>query len=403
MLILWSLLVTETFQVMPRIANIEPYKDPNRVKPWRVDVPASISPTGKRQRFYFETKQRALNFCEEQRIRLKNFGVTGLEIIKPAQLEQAANAFQLLEPYDVTLNEVVNEWISRRRASEASIPFEAAMDAFMEWGKRSPSYTRSIRQTRNRLESLHGRLLNTITPADLTLAMDAMPGSVRNFTIRILGGLFNFGIKRCYCADNPCKKLDLFRREAVEIQIHTPTEVSAILSAAENHDPELVPFLAVSFFCGVRRSEALRLDWSSVDLYENFVKLPAAITKTKQGRHIEISENCKAWLSSHMLDAGRVTPCTPDILRKRVVALKEVHQVTTIKHGSRHCFASYWLSMHGNINQLCQFLGHDDPETTFKHYAKAATKRDAEKFWAVMPKTAKARNVVSFQRQEATA
>ena len=72
-----------------------------------------------------------------------------------------------------------------------------------------------------------------------------------------------------------------------------------------------------------------------------------------------------------------------------------------VKHGARHSFASYWLAQHGDINQLCRFLGHDDPETTFKHYAKAATKREAEKFWAILPKAGKAKNVVAFRRASA--
>jgi integrase len=314
------------------------------------------------------------------------------------QLGQAVLAFDALAPYRVTLNDVVSDWITRRQAAEASILFETAMDAFLERGERSPSYARSIRQTRNRLQSLHGKLLNTITPEDLTLAMDGMPGSVRNFTIRILGGLFNFGVKRGYCRENPCRRLDLSHADAVEIEIYPPSEVAAILRAAEKHDPQLVPFLAVSFFCGLRRAEALRLDWSAVDLHENFVKLPAAITKGRRSRHIDVSGNCKAWLAPFVSESGRVTSLTPDVLRKRLATLRGVHRVRTIKHGARHCFASYWLAQYGDINQLCRFLGHDDPETTFKHYAKAATKRAAEKFWAIMPKTTAAKNVIAFRK-----
>jgi integrase/recombinase XerD len=130
--------------------------------------------------------------------------------------------------------------------------------------------------------------------------MDGMPPSVRNFTIRILGGLFNFGAKRGFTGDNPVRRLDLSQREPTEIQLHTVEEVGRIMAAAENYAAGLVPFLAISFFAGVRRAEALRLDWSAIDLHENFVKLPAAITKTKQGRHIEISENCRAWLAPYV-------------------------------------------------------------------------------------------------------
>jgi integrase len=101
------------------------------------------------------------------------------------------------------------------------------------------------------------------------------------------------------------------------------------------------------------------------------------------------------------MDRGAVVPFTTDVLRKRLAALKKVHKIPTIKHGARHSFASFWLAGHKDINQLCLFLGHDDPETTFRHYAKAATKREAEKFWSIMPKPITAKNVVAFRRKNA--
>ena len=199
----------------------------------------------------------------------------GVGILRPSQQEAAANAFAALEPYGVSLDAVVADWISRRKASEASISYEAAMDAFLEYRRHSTSHARSIRQTRNRLVALHGQLLTEITPEMLTRAVDGMTPSVRNFTLRILGALFNFGIRRGYCAENPVRRLDRAQREPTEIQIYSVQEVESILAAAQEHAPELVPFLVISFFCGLRRAEALRLDWSAVDLVENFVKLPA--------------------------------------------------------------------------------------------------------------------------------
>jgi integrase len=335
---------------------------------------------------------------EGQRIRLANFGVQGASILPPAQQEQAASAFGLLGPYNVSLDEVVRDWVDRRKAAEMSIPYEAAMDGFMEYRKRSASYTRSIRQTRNRLTGLHGKRLNEITPEALTRAMDGMPPSVRNFTIRILGGLFNFGIKRGFCADNPLRRLDLSQRDPFEIQLYSVEEAGAIMAAAEKYAAGLVPFLAVSFFCGVRRAEALRLDWSAIDLHENFVRLPSAITKTRQVRHIDISENCRRWLVPYA-GSGRIFPFSGEVLRDRLADLQEKHGVPTIKHGARHSFASYWLALHGDIDKLCRFLGHDDPGTTFRHYAKAATKREAERFWTIAPKTAP--KVVAFRGEGA--
>jgi len=355
---------------MPRRASIKPVQASWAGKrQWKVELPASIASNGRRKRQFFA----------------KNFGTAGISSLSVFQLSQAAEAFSILAKHRVTLPEVVSDWVARRTASEASVPFESAMDGFLEWGRRSPSYGRSIRQTRNRLIQLHGKLLNTITPADIALATSQMRDSVRNFTVRILGGVFNWGIKRDYCSHNPTKKLDLAKREAVEIEIYSPAEVSAILKVAQANDPELLPFLAISFFCGIRRSETLRLDWSSIELSEKFIRLPAAITKTRQSRHIQISPNCQAFLEPFAKANGPLTPVTSEALRKRLAALAAVHGIGTIKHGARHCFASYWLAKNGDINQLCRFLGHDDPATTFKHYAKAATKRDAQKFFAIVP------------------
>ena len=352
---------------------------------WSVNLPAKVSQNGKRTRHFFETKQAALNYCDEQRIRLVNFGVQGSTLLSPGQVDQAANALELLKPHGVSLNEVVQEWLSRKQAAEASVTFEAAMDTFKDFRKRSDSYTRSIRQTKCRLTGLHGKLLNQITPEDLTRAMDGMTPSVHNFTIRILGGLFNYGMKRNLCASNPTKKLDLAQQTREEIEIYTPQQSAKILRVAEKEDPQMVPFLALSFFAGIRLSEMQRLDWSAVDLKENFVRLPASITKTKQTRHIDISANLGEWLTPHKKRSGSVVPCSPDVLRNRMETLRSHHKIPTIKHGPRHCFASYWLAQHGDINQLCRSLGHDDPKTTFRHYAKAATKREAAKFFAIMP------------------
>jgi hypothetical protein len=52
--------------------------------------------------------------------------------------------------------------------------------------------------------------------------------------------------------------LTFSQRDPFEIQLYTVGEIAAIMAAAEKNAPGLVPFLAVSFFCGIRRAEAMR-------------------------------------------------------------------------------------------------------------------------------------------------
>src|SRR5476651_2521011 len=109
---------------MPKIANMVPVKSQwAGARQWKIDLPASISPSGKRQRFFFETKQDALNFSEEQRTRLGNFGTAGITGLSPSELEQAAMAFAAIKPYSVSLNEVVKDWVARRAARDTTVTF----------------------------------------------------------------------------------------------------------------------------------------------------------------------------------------------------------------------------------------------------------------------------------------
>ena len=92
---------------MPKRPTLKPIHVPGREKPWKIDLPASLSSTGQRARYFFESKQDAINFAEEHKIRLKNYGTAGISSLSPSQLEQAARAFAALEPHGVTLNELV--------------------------------------------------------------------------------------------------------------------------------------------------------------------------------------------------------------------------------------------------------------------------------------------------------
>src|SRR6476646_7862002 len=104
---------------MPKRSQLKPHKDANRRTPWRVDIAARCSPSGKRERYFFATKAAAADYAEVARTRLANYGAMGSRILRPSQQEAAANAFTALGPYGVSLDAVVSDWISRRKASEA--------------------------------------------------------------------------------------------------------------------------------------------------------------------------------------------------------------------------------------------------------------------------------------------
>jgi integrase/recombinase XerD len=384
---------------MPKKAAFHPVKVPGRSSKWMVNVPATWSESGKRERNFFVSKEEAQTRCDQIKIKRLNYG-TQVRLLTATQNEQASQALEKLSEYKgVSLNTVVEEWIARRKQAEASVPFERLMEEFADSGRRgrprSQGYRQSIRQIQNRLTPLHGCIVSEVTPIQINAAVAWMKPSVRNYTLRVLSCAFNLGASRGYLGENPLRKVELVDVVTGEIAVHAPEEVAMMMATAEQRDPSVVPFLAISFFAGIRRSELLRLDWSNVVLNESFIRLPKGITKTKQGRHIPIERNLTLWLAPHVKTSGRIVPYSPRTLRVRESALRKIHNIATIKHGPRHAYGSYWLAKNESIDRLMLSLGHTDFETTQQHYAKAVTKRDADRFWAIDPSIAST-NVVAF-------
>ena len=54
-----------------------------------------------------------------------------------------------------------------------------------------------------------------------------------------------------------------------ETEVFTPDELREMLMAARG---ELIPWLAIAAFCGLRTAEILRLEWKDVHLEEGFVE-----------------------------------------------------------------------------------------------------------------------------------
>src|SRR5271166_5439681 len=60
--------------------------------------------------------------------------------------------------------------------------------------------------------------------------------------------------------------------------------------------PEVIPFLTLSFFAGIRRATLERLDWSDVRFEEKRVIVPAHKGKNQKRYQVNLSENAVEWL-----------------------------------------------------------------------------------------------------------
>lgn len=348
-----------------------------------MNIPAALSDSGARNRRYFSTKEEANGLAQSLRNRVAANG-THTSVLPAVETDLATRAFKMLDgqPKEALID-AVREYMEKHNRKLASVKFEDAFSAFATAQPRSVSYAQSLRQFRKRLTPLHGRLLCDIGPRDIEAAMKSFTPTVFNYGRCLLTALFNYGCRKDYCATNPVEKLDRKNLPPREVQIYSAKDAAALMGAAE---PALIPWLGLCMFAGLRASEARKLVWDDLDFREKFIRVRAAVSKTNRPRAIPMEKNLKRWLLPHRgADQTLIAPQGINVLRKQLRAAHKAAEVTQIKHGPRHSYASYLLARDGAVDALLLNMGHTNADTTFRHYHRVASERAAKEFWAIRP------------------
>lgn len=375
-----------------RTASLEPYESKtSENRPWCVDVPPHLSPTGKRQRKFFATKKLANTFGETLGARQANFGHS-LGSMTPARIAEASEAYALLEVTGVGLLDAVRRFVADHKQRTASVTFKALADQYLdEHSHLSPRHLKSLRQTRERFTVLHDQIVADVTHRDLGPLLARVPPGGRNLIMRHFKAFWNFGIKRGYATENPITRLDFVESSKKETEVIAVDDVENMLRDALANDLALVPVLVLGFYAGIRpEGELLELQWSDVSLPEKSVTVRPEVSKTGQRRVIDLSRNAIAWLKAYRDSGGSmegpVTKWTESACLDHRRKNRERSGVTHWPNSAmRHSFCSYWLAQNGDINKLCLFTGHDHPSTMFRHYHRLVTKAEAKKFWSITP------------------
>ena len=382
---------------MAKRASLEPKPTTKAHAPWVVNLPPLLSSSAKRERRYFDSKKEAAEFCRQQRIRLENYG-TASTTLPAGKIEEAQAAYEKLRGTGIGLLEAVEQVLDWKRRRENSITFKMMFLRFIDAKKdtRSPTYLTALRCTLPRFAALHDRLACEITASEIEAQLSGMTPSVHNAFLRYLRAVFNFGIRRGWCDENPVKRIEMhslkFRKE-----ILTNEQVTALLKAVYETDFELLPYHVLSIFAGIRPKEVERLAWSNINMEERFIEVPDEKSKTAIRRIIEMDPLLVRWLDYYTRNggstAGDVTPSSN--LRKRLRAVRKTAGFERWPQDApRRTFASCWLAIHSDVSRLNNLMGHTSPEMLWRHYHKAVTQKQARGFWKIEPPPHKSRKIV---------
>jgi integrase len=227
-------------------------------------------------------------------------------------------------------------------------------------------------------------------------AAQTWSGRTQNNYRQRINTLFEFAIKRGFLPKDhdEIAGVELAEEGHEDIQIFTPTELRKLFGACMKsvnergkwrNREDMIPYLAIAAFCGLRSAEIARLDWSEVHLNgnEQFIEVKASKAKTASRRTVPIPENCARWLAPFAKQSGNVCPVErPD--KQCFQYVGPTAEVLWKRNGLRHSFISYRLAIIKNVHQVSLEAGNS-PQMVFAHYRQLVTETHAQEWFGIVP------------------
>ena len=371
-------------QTYPRVRK---RKNPSGKISWLVDLSKNVP----RERLFFKTKEEAETIAQQKRIEYQNFGTSLNEMPDGAKAE-AARLWKQLRDVGATLTEAVDFFFKHAKpdAGERTVA-EAVEELISVWRKKgcSAAYLQVQSSMLGALKKdLGERKVHTIMSLDLEKWIDGhadwSPRTRRNYQ-RSLSTLWEFTVRKKYANHNPLESLDDPILDNAPPGILTVDQATALLKAAQaKREGDMLACIAIGLFAGLRPAEIERLNWSEIDLNSSLIEVTAKKAKTRQRRHVTISNNLDAWLKEAKTRTGTVTP--PGKVHEKITPLAESVGIKPWPHDAlRHSFASYHLAKHKDAARTALELGHNSQTLLFRNYRELVKPAQAEKYWKIVP------------------
>ena len=179
-------------------------------------------------------------------------------------------------------------------------------------------------------------------------------------------------------------------------EILEPAKFKQLLATAEEEVPELIPFLAMAGFAGLRRSELVReyaadqvLRWEDINWQKQLITVRHEVAKQtsrKMGnrRFIPMEAALLHWLSPYRKEEGLLIPMVDSAVRRRMKKLRLASKVNPPTNALRRSYASYWLSRSSKegLGELSKRMGNS--ETVCKrHYLETLTREEGTAWFKI--------------------
>lgn len=347
--------------------------------------------------------------------------VRAIETLKPTGVPLEMAALHFAEAYkilgDANLVEAAQFYMKHHHSRLPKKTVAEVVDEFIETKEAdgvSDVYLKDLRGRLKRFKDAFGHMkMSLITTADIErfvrevkVAEKDAKGNVkyrpasaklRNHHRAGIGTLFYFAEARGYVSKGlvDIESVPVAKQKGGDIEIFWPGQLERVFEHAKD---DLIPFIAIGAFAGLRHAEIQRLDWAEVRSDDGFIEVKASKAKTASRRLVPITENLKVWLAPHKKAVGPV--CRYANMSKQLMWLAEdVHDAWQKekeagafewKHNAlRHSFISYRVADVQNVAQVALEAGNS-PRMVFSNYRELVRPVEAKAWFAITPESVRA-------------
>lgn len=320
------------------------------------------------------------------------------QVKKPIHLivEEYARAMKIL-PGDISILQAIEGFLIRRNQIKADVTVQQVVDEMLVAKENARRSEVHVKDLRSRLTSFAKdfkiRVSNLQVPA-VQKWLDALQVSNRtklNF-FRHISSLVRFAVRRKYASADLITDMEAIELPDItptETEVFTPSELAEMFAAAPE---ELIPWLAIGAFCGLRSAEILRLEWKDIHLDERFVEVRASNAKTGARRSVPLCDAALSWLMPHAGSQDRVAHywnenkfCAAVVSSVRASRRRagNTDEFKWKRNALRHSFCSYRLALLKDAPRVALEAGNS-PTMIFRHYHRLSTETEANAWFGVM-------------------
>ena len=222
--------------------------------------------------------------------------------------------------------------------------------------------------------------VNSISPSDLEefIQQRSSTVSTRATLISRFAALFGFAERRGYLSHNPVKRLERIAIDPRPPRILTPAEADELLNITLKHEPQMLAYIVLGLFAGIRSAELDRIKWEDVEIERGFVRIDASASKVRKRRLVTLEPVAVHWLRkvTHFV-------ISPEKKSRRLQVIGWRMGWQTWEHNIlRHSAASFLISLHKDAGLVSTMLGNS-PAILLSRYTELVSPEDSEQFWAI--------------------